>query len=348
MEKNKLDILSLTFEELEKKTVELGEPKYRGKQIFEWLHNKQMSDIKQMTNLPKTLQQKLSDEAELKKIKILEKVISKEDETKKYLFCLHDNNIIESVLMKYKFGNTVCISSQVGCKMGCTFCASTLDGFVRNLTISEMLLQVYEIQKDCEERISHVVIMGSGEPFENLQGIMSFIDILNHPIGLNISQRHITVSTCGLVKEMKQLADEKYKINLAVSLHAPNDAIRKKLMPIAKRYSYKEVLEGCRYYAEKTGRRVTFEYALINGINDGDEHALELAKRLKGILCHVNLIPINAVKEREFEKSSENTIKKFSALLNKKGIETTIRRELGSDINAACGQLRKRYLTKVR
>ncbi|WP_058485316.1 23S rRNA (adenine(2503)-C(2))-methyltransferase RlmN [Defluviitalea phaphyphila] len=342
----KIDIASLTIEELKDLMKSLGEKGFRGEQIFQWIHEKKIRNIDDMTNIPKKLREKLKNICEINTLTIEQKYVSKIDKTTKYLFALKDNNIIESVLMYYDYGNTVCISSQVGCKMGCAFCASTLGGLVRNLTVSEMTGQIYKIKEDSKEKISNIVIMGSGEPLDNLDNILSFIDIINSPKGENIGQRHITISTCGLIDKIYFLANKKLQITLAVSLHASNDEIRKKIMPIANKYSMEELFKACHYYIEKTNRRITFEYALINNVNDKKEYAHELGKKLKGMLCHVNLIPINQIKESNLKESESKTIKDFFNILKSYGISTTIRRKLGSDIDAACGQLRRRYLEK--
>ncbi|WP_250278295.1 23S rRNA (adenine(2503)-C(2))-methyltransferase RlmN [[Clostridium] colinum] len=339
----KIDIKNLSLEELEQEIINIGEAKFRAKQIFEWLHKKNVFSFDEMTNLSKEFKQKLNDRFKITKIEIVDKLISSIDKTTKYLFKLENNHIIESVLMKYSYGNAVCISSQVGCRMGCTFCASTLDGLERSLTTAEMLSQIYEIQKDSKEKIRSIVLMGSGEPFDNFDNFLKFIEIINHKDGLNIGQRHITVSTCGIVPKIYELADKKMQINLALSLHSPTDEGRKNIMPIAKKYSIKEIIEACKYFANTTKRRVTYEYALIAGVNDSEQDAKEIIKLLKGSLSHINLIPVNDVKERNYIKSSKNQIRKFADTLIKAGIETTIRRELGSDINAACGQLRISY-----
>lgn len=340
---NKIDIKNLTLNELEKEIIALGEAKFRAKQIFSWLHQKNISSFEEMTNISKDFREKLTNKFKLTKIEIIDKLISNVDKTTKYLFKLENNYIIESVLMKYSYGNAVCISTQVGCRMGCKFCASTLDGLERNLLASEMLSQIYKIQEDSKEKIRSIVLMGSGEPFDNFDNFLKFIEIINHKDGLNIGQRHITVSTCGIVPKIYELADKKMQINLALSLHAPTDENRKEIMPIAKKYTVKEIVEACKYFANTTKRRVTYEYALISGVNDREEDAKEIIKLLKGTLCHINLIPVNNVKERNYIKSSKNHIKNFANILINAGIETTVRRELGSDINAACGQLRKSY-----
>ena len=339
----KIDIKNLTLDELEQDIINMGEAKFRAKQIFSWLHQKNVSSFDEMLNISKGFREKLNNRFKITNIEIVDKLISSVDKTTKYLFKLENNHIIESVLMKYSYGNAVCISSQVGCRMGCTFCASTLDGLERNLTTPEMVSQIYKIQEDSKEKIRSIVLMGSGEPFDNFDNFLKFIEIINHKDGLNIGQRHITVSTCGIVPKIYELADKKLQVNLALSLHAPTDEKRKNIMPIAKKYTVREIVDACKYFAQTTKRRVTYEYALIAGINDGEEDAKEIIKLLKGSLAHINLIPVNNVKERNYIKSSKEQIKNFATILKKSGIETTIRRELGSDINAACGQLRKSY-----
>lgn len=339
----KLDLLSLTIDEMEDLIDRIGEKRYRGKQVFQWV-NKGIKDFENMTNLPKTLKETLQETSFITKISIEKKWISKIDGTTKYLFRLEDGNIIEAVAMKYKHGITVCISSQVGCLMGCNFCASTIGGLIRNLRAGEMMDQIILIQQDLESKISNIVLMGSGEPLHNYDEVINFLRIVNNENGLNIGNRHITLSTCGLVPEIKKLAELEIPINLAISLHAPNDNTREKLMPIAKKYSIEELIVACRYYLEKSNRRITFEYALIKGLNDSGIHANQLSRLLKGLLCHVNLIPINAVEERNYKKSDKEKAKKFQEILRNNGIETTIRREMGADINAACGQLRNSYL----
>lgn len=339
-----MDLRSLTQEQLKEEMLKIGEKPFRAKQIFDWLHVKQVSSFDEMTNLSKPLRDKLKEKFGISDIKIAEKFVSARDNTIKYLFELENGIIIESVLMRYSYGNTVCISSQAGCRMGCRFCASTVDGLERSLTAGEMLLQIYKISQDTGERVGHVVIMGSGEPLDNYDSLLNFIKITGEGIG--IGQRHITVSTCGLVDKINELAKLKLQITLAISLHAPNDEIRRQTMPIANKYGIDELIAAARAYADTTKRRVTFEYALIKGLNDSAQNAAELADRLKGGLFHVNLIPVNDVKENNYLRSDEHTIKAFAQTLSSKGIETTVRRRLGSDINAACGQLRKRYKEK--
>lgn len=339
----KADLRSMTPEELQKEMESIGEAKFRAKQIFRWLHVKYAGNFEEMTDLSENLRNKLNDNYIIGGVKIVRKLVSKEDNTTKYLFELENNYIIESVFMQYSYGNTVCISTQAGCRMGCTFCASTLDGVEKSLTPAEMLAQIYAIEKDKGEKVSGVVLMGSGEPLDNYENVLKFIKLINCKDGKNMGQRHITLSTCGLIDKMYELADEQLQITLAVSLHAPNDEIRNRIMPISRAYPMEKLLEACRHYAEKTKRRITFEYALIKGVNDSAENARELASRLKGLLCHVNLIPVNDVKERNYVRSTNESIKKFEEILISRNIETTVRRKLGSDIDAACGQLRKRY-----
>lgn len=336
------DVKSMTLEELQAFLAEWGEPKFRAKQIFAWLHEKQVDDFSQMTNLSQALRQRLAAETSISSLQMVERLLSKQDGTRKYLFALENGSVIESVLMQYEYGNTVCVSTQAGCR----FCASTLDGVERSLTAGEMLSQVYTIQKDLGERISGVVLMGSGEPLDNYDAVLRFIRLLHDPAGQNIGQRHITLSTCGLVENMYRLADEALQITLAVSLHAPNDTIRQQIMPVANAYPMEQLLQACQDYIQKTKRRITFEYAMMQGINDSDVCAEELAQKLRHMLCHVNLIPMNPVKEREFTKSGTERVQHFAKILQQHGVETTIRRRLGSDIDAACGQLRRRYMQK--
>lgn len=343
----KKDIRSYGYTELKKEMEHLGEKAFRAKQVYEWLHVKLADSFDEMTNLSLKFRERMKEEYELFPVVMEERQISKLDGTNKFLFRLYDGNMVESVLMKYKHGNSVCISSQAGCRMGCRFCASTIGGLARNLLPSEMLDQIYRIQADTGERVSNVVVMGSGEPLDNYDNLLRFIHILTEEGGLHISQRNLTVSTCGIVPRMYELADEKLQMTLAVSLHAPNDEKRKQLMPIANKYSMEELLDACRYYFEKTGRRITFEYSLVAGVNDSREDALELAGRLKGLNCHVNLIPVNPVRERSFVRSAREAVENFKINLEKCGINGTIRREMGSDIDGACGQLRKRYMEKT-
>ena len=341
-----LDIKSQDLPEL-KKTVEgLSEKPFRAKQIYEWLHKKQADSFQEMTNLSVSLREKLERNCQIVSLKVLEVQTSKLDGTQKYLFALPDGNVVESVLMKYHHGNSVCISSQVGCKMGCRFCASTIGGWTRNLLPSEMLDQVYKIQKLSKERVSNVVVMGTGEPLDNYDNLLRFIRMLSDEKGLHISQRNITVSTCGIVPRMYDLAQEDLQITLAISLHASNQQKREQLMPIARKYSLDELMKACRNYFEKTGRRLTFESSLVGGENDSQEDAEELAHLIKGLNCHVNLIPVNPIKERSYVQSDKKVIANFQNKLEKYQINVTIRREMGRDIDGACGQLRKSYIDK--
>lgn len=344
MEESKIDIKSFNLTELTELLVSMGEKGFRAKQIYQWLHVKQVESFEEMTNIGKNLLQKLEETCELVTLKKEAVQISKEDGTRKYLFLLKDGNVIESVLMRYKHGNSVCISSQVGCRMGCRFCASTLDGLVRGLRPSEMLDQIYQIGKDIGERISNVVVMGTGEPMDNYDNLLRFIHMLSDENGLNISQRNLTVSTCGIVPKMRELADEGLQITLALSLHASSQEKRLELMPVANKYEIHEVVEACRYYFEKTGRRVTFEYSLVGGVNDTEEDARALVALIHGMNCHVNLIPVNPIKERSYVQPNHEAILNFKNRLEKNGINVTIRREMGRDIDGACGQLRKRYM----
>lgn len=343
MEQNKIDIKSFNLEELTAFVTELGEKSFRAKQIYEWLHKKQVSEFSAMTNLSKKLIQTLEERCTLVDLKQEAVQISKQDGTRKYLFLLEDGNVIESVLMRYKHGNSVCISSQVGCRMGCRFCASTLDGLVRGLTPSEMLDQIYQIGKDIGERISNVVVMGTGEPMDNFDNLLKFIELLTDENGLNISQRNLTVSTCGIVPKMRELADHKLAITLALSLHASSQEKRRKLMPVANRYEIHEVLDACRYYFDQTGRRVTFEYSLVAGVNDTEEDARRLSALVRGMNCHINLIPVNPIKERDYKQPDNRAVLEFKNKLEKNGINVTVRREMGRDIDGACGQLRRKH-----
>lgn len=342
-----LDIKSLYEDELKEKMVSLGEKPFKGKQLYQWLHQKAVGSYEEMTNLSESLRQKLTKQEPLTHLEVVEVQTSKIDGTQKYLFRLADGNVIESVWMKYKHGNSVCISSQVGCRMGCRFCASTLDGLERNLTPSEMLRQVYQIQKITGERVSNIVIMGTGEPLDNYDNFLKFIHMVSDEHGLNISQRNITASTCGIVPNIRRLAEEKLQITLALSLHGSNQEKRRSLMPVANKYELHEVLEACDYYFEKTGRRITFEYSLVHGVNDTPEDAKELMGILKDRNCHLNLIPVNPIKERNYEKPDKKSAENFKNKLEKNGINVTIRREMGSDIDGACGQLRRKTMQGV-
>lgn len=317
-----------------------GWPAYRAGQIQQWL-SRGIGSIDEMSNLPKNIREQLAADFLVDGLMVERKIVSAVDQTTKYVFRLYDGNVVESVLMHYKHGYSVCISSQAGCKMGCTFCASTGAGFGRNLSHGEMLAQVSRIGREIGERIGHVVIMGIGEPLDNYDEVVAFLKAANDPQGLNISLRHISVSTCGLVPEMLKFTDEGLPVTLSVSLHAPNDTIRQTIMPIARRYSIDELLAACRRHIERSGRRISFEYSLFAGINDQPEHARELARRLKGMLCHVNLIPANEFDGGSHRQSDRCQVEQFQQILQSAGINATIRRELGADINAACGQLRR-------
>ena len=338
------DIKSMDFEELKTFVKDIGEPAFRAKQLFEWMHKLLIESFDECTNLSKAFRELLKSQVILTRLKTVEVFTSKIDDTRKYLFALSDGNIIESVRMKYEHGNSVCISSQVGCRMGCKFCASTLDGLVRNLTTAEMLDQVYSIQRILGERVSNIVVMGSGEPLDNYDNIVKFVRIISSDMGLNISQRNITVSTCGIVPNIKKLADEGLNITLALSLHAPNDEIRKTIMPVANKYALKDIIAACDYYFKNTGRRVSYEYSLVAGVNDYLEEAKSLVRLVNGRNIHINLIPVNPIKERDFKQSDKLKIKAFRDFLEKKGVNATIRREMGRDIDGACGQLRRRFI----
>ena len=339
----KKDIRAYEYEELKKEMEHLGEKPFRVKQVYEWLHVKLADRFDEMTNLSVKLREKLAEEYDIFPVELAERQQSKLDGTNKFLFRLHDGNMVESVLMRYKHGNSVCISSQAGCRMGCAFCASTIGGLKRNLSASEMLGQIYQIQKIIGERVSNIVIMGTGEPLDNYDNFLKFIHILTDEHGLNISQRNVTVSTCGIVPRILELAEEHLQITLALSLHGSTQEKRRKLMPVANKYELGEVLSACDTYFEKTGRRVTFEYSLVHQVNDTDEDARELSALLAPRNCHLNLIPVNPVKERSFQRPSRKSALNFKNKLEKSGINVTIRREMGSDIDGACGQLRRRY-----
>ncbi len=341
-------IYDLTLEELQAWVKEQGEPQFRAGQIFDWLYVKRVTNFEEMTNLSKSLRGKLNDNFQFVTLKEITHLKSS-DGTIKFLFGLHDDHAIETVVMKHNYGNSVCVTTQVGCRVGCTFCASTLGGLKRNLTAGEIVAQVVAAQKildETNERVSSIVIMGTGEPFENYEATMNFLRIMIHEKGLNIGQRHITVSTSGIVPSIYKFAEENTQINLAISIHAPNDKLRSKLMPVNRRFPFEDVMKALKFYQEKTGRRITFEYALIGGVNDQVEHAEELADVLKRMemIAHVNLIPVNYVPERDYVRTPKNEIFKFYNTLVDRGINATIRREQGHDIAAACGQLRAKHL----
>ena len=338
----KKDIKSLSLTELNEEIEKLGLPKFRAGQIYSWLHQKFAESFDEMTNLSKDLRAKLNENFEILNCEIEQKFESKLDETVKYLFRLNDGEYIESVLMKYKYGYTVCISSQVGCNMKCTFCASTLGGKQRDLRPAEMLSQIYKISKDMNVRVSHIVLMGMGEPLDNYENVLKFFSLITDENGLNISARHISISTCGVVPKIYDLIEKHPQFTLSISLHAPNNEIRSRTMPVNKRWDIDELLEACRVYTEKTSRRISFEYAMISGVNDTDECADELIRRLHGMLCHVNLIPVNEVRENDYNRSTDKRVRDFMNRLKAGGINATVRRTLGADINASCGQLRQK------
>ncbi|MDE6847036.1 MAG: 23S rRNA (adenine(2503)-C(2))-methyltransferase RlmN [Lachnospiraceae bacterium] len=341
---SKKDIKSFTLDQLKEEMEAMGEKSFRAKQLYEWMHKKQAAGYEEMTNISTALVSKCKEcysYTALVPVRVQE---SKIDGTRKYLFELADGNMVESVWMRYQHGNSVCISSQVGCRMGCRFCASTQDGLERNLLPSEMLDQIYAIIRHTGERVSNVVVMGSGEPMDNYDNLLQFITLLTDENGLNISQRNVTVSTCGIVTRMRQLADRRLQITLAISLHAATDEKRRQLMPIADSYHLDELLEACAYYFAQTGRRITFEYSLVRDVNDTDEDARQLSALIRGLNCHVNLIPVNPIKERNYVQSERRAVEAFKNKLEKNGINVTIRREMGRDIDGACGQLRRRYM----
>jgi len=336
-------LYNMRLSELEQWFQEMGEPKFRAKQVFEWLYQKRVRSISEMTNLPKALREKLAEESNFMVSHEVLKQVSKVDGTVKFLLDWPDRVTVETVLMRHDYGNSVCVSTQVGCKMGCTFCASTLGGMIRQMTAGEMIEQLLHSQlllDKTQERVSSLVLMGSGEPMDNYDESMKFIDIVIDPNGLNIGQRHITISTVGLAPGIIRLADDNRPITLAVSLHAANDELRSSMMPINKAYPLAKLMEACRYYVEKTGRRISFEYALVGGKNDSLEDAHQLARLLQGMSCHVNLIPVNYVPERNYRRTPKDQIQAFLQELRELGVNATMRREMGHDISAACGQLR--------
>lgn len=338
------NILDFDIEELEKWMIMNGDSAFRAAQVMNWIYKKNQYDFSCMRNIPKGVIEKLKINFYVGIPKLIRKQESKLKDTFKFLYEFEDKNVIETVVMKYKHGNSICVSTQVGCKMGCKFCASTVNGMVRNLTSGEILGQILRSQIEINDRISNIVLMGSGEPLDNYDNVLKFLKIVNSKYSLNIGQRHITLSTCGIVPKVIQLAHENLQITLAISLHSPDNIIRRAIMPIANKYSVEQIIDACKYYINKTGRRVSFEYALIGGVNDSLKFAEDLVRLLRGLLCHVNLIPVNEVKENDFRKSSLHNINKFYNKLIENKIETTIRREMGLDIDAACGQLRRGYL----
>lgn len=342
-----IDLKSMTYEELEAYLKGKGQPRFRAGQLFGWMHQKQAASFDEMTNLPKSLLAELGQEGFLTRLTVEKKLVSALDGTVKFLYALPDGEHVETVVMRYEHGLSICVSTQVGCRMGCRFCASTKAGFVRNLEPSEMLEQIYASQRELGERISSVVLMGIGEPLDNYGNVLRFLSLLSDERGNQLSLRHVSLSTCGLVDRIRQLQELRLGLTLSISLHAPNDGLRKQTMPVANRYPMEELLAACREYAQATGRRVSFEYALIEGVNDSAECAAELAAKLKGMLCHVNLIPVNEIAETEYRRSGKQRVYAFQQELLKRGINATVRRTLGADINAACGQLRREYAASL-
>lgn len=340
------DIMSMTYGELAEVFSGKGLPGFRAKQVYQWLHCRLAASYDEMTDLPKTLREQLAEEYPLNICTVAKKQVSAADGTVKFLYALHDGDYIESVVMKYKYGYTVCVSSQVGCKMGCAFCASTLGGFKRSLTAGEILSQVYTAQRELGERVSHIVLMGMGEPLDNFDNVMRFIELVTDEKGLNLSMRNISLSTCGVVPKIEELMKKKLQLTLSISLHAADSGLRSKIMPINKKYDVDELLAVCRRYAAETSRRISFEYSMLAGVNDSDECARLLASKLRGMLCHVNLIPVNEVEESPFKPSSPERIERFTEILAGSGITATVRRKLGSDIEASCGQLRRKMNKK--
>ena len=337
-----MNLKSRTLPELQALFKELGEPAFRAKQVYQWLH-KGVRTYDEMTNVSQALRQKLAQNYPIQAPAVVRKQESQRDGTIKYLWQLSDGNCVETVLMRYHYGNTVCISTEVGCAMGCAFCASTLGGLVRRLEPHEMLDQVLFTQIDSGLPVSHIVLMGIGEPLDNFDNVRRFLELVNSPEGMNISMRHISLSTCGLVPKIDRLAQEKLQLSLAISLHGPNDAIRDRIMPVNKAYPIEELLAACRRYYDATSRRIHFEYAMIDGVNDREEHARELLRRLKGLPAHINLIPLNHVEESPLKPSSRQAVARFQQILNDGGLTATVRRTLGGDIDASCGQLRRKY-----
>ena len=337
----KTDLKSMTIPELEAYLAELGEAKFRAKQIFTWMHRGAAS-FEEMTNLPKTLRSKLEERCTLTALRVERKQVSKLDGTVKYLWRLEDDNCVETVLMRYKHGNTVCVSTEIGCAMGCAFCASTIGGLVRRLTAGEIVSQVIFTQKDSGLPVSNIVLMGIGEPLDNFDSVLRFLELVNHPDGMNIGMRHISLSTCGLTEKIDKLADLQLQLTLSVSLHAPDDETRSKIMPVNRAFSVEQLFQSCRRYFEKTGRRISYEYAMIDGVNDSDAQADLLASHLRGVPGHVNLIPLNDVRESKLKPSRR--VAAFQKRLESHGITVTVRRRLGSDIDASCGQLRRKTL----
>ncbi len=341
MSEQKIDLKSKTIPEIEEYLAQIGEPRFRAKQIFVWL-NKGVTSFSEMTNLSKSLRETLQQQCTLTALRVERKQVSQLDGTIKYLWRLEDDNCVETVLMRYKHGNTVCVSSEIGCAMGCAFCASTIGGLVRRLTPAEILSQVIFTQKDSGLPISNIVLMGIGEPLDNFDHVMRFLELVNHPDGMNIGMRHISLSTCGLVSQIDRLADLQLQLTLSVSLHAPDDATRSQIMPVNRAIGVQALMESCRSYFRKTGRRISFEYAMIDGVNDSDQQADQLAALLKGMPSHVNLIPLNDVRESKLKPSKR--VAAFQKRLENHGVTATVRRKLGGDIDASCGQLRRKTL----
>ena len=337
-----MNLKSMTLPELSVVLKELNQPAFRAKQVFTWLH-KGVRSFEEMSNLPKALRDALAEKYPIQAPQVVRKQESQRDGTIKYLWRLWDGNCVETVLMRYHYGNTVCISTEVGCRMGCAFCASTLGGLVRRLEPFEMLDQVLFTQVDSGLPVSHIVLMGIGEPLDNFDNVMRFLELVNSPDGMNISMRHISLSTCGLVPKIRALAEKKLQLTLSVSLHAPNDRVRDTIMPVNKAYPTEELLQACRDYYDITGRRISFEYAMIQGVNDREEDARELLRRLKGLPAHMNLIPLNHVEESPLKPSTRKAVQRFQQILEEGGVPATVRRTLGGDIDASCGQLRRKY-----
>lgn len=336
----KADILSLNLDELERLLVENGEKKFRAKQIFKWLHVKRVMDFDKMTDISVQLRQCLKEKFCINRLFIQKRLESAIDNTVKYLYRLPDGNFVETVLMDYNYGKSICVSTQVGCKMGCRFCASAIAGYIRSLTPSEILMQIYVTERDAGVRVTGVVLMGIGEPLDNFDNVLEFLKLLSDKNGNNLSLRHVALSTCGIVPRIRQLADMKLQLTLSVSLHSPYDDKRSEIMPVNRTYNIDELMKACKYYIEKTGRRITFEYAVINSVNSSEKDADKLADLLRGMNCHVNLIPVNRVKERSY-RTARSGVADFAKRLGQRGINATVRRTLGSDIEAACGQLRR-------
>ncbi len=338
------DIKSMYFDELSASLKEFGLPAFRAKQVWQWLHQKGVGSFDEMTNLSKSLRDSLTKEYVIKSCEVERKSVSALDGTVKYLFRLYDGEFIESVLMKYKYGYSLCVSTQVGCRMNCAFCATGVGGFIRNLSAAEILSQIHAAQNDMDIKVSHIVLMGMGEPMDNYDNVIRFLRLVNNDDGLNIGMRNISLSTCGIIPGIKRLQEENMQLTLSVSLHAPNDEIRSKLMPVNKKYKVDELLEACKTYADSTSRRISYEYAMFCGVNDSDECARELAAKLKGTLVHINLIPANDVTESGLRSSTPERIKRFCEILEQAGRNVTVRRSLGGDIDASCGQLRSKHI----